>query len=247
MCDSIENQGQKLYFSAGKRGNIFPQFTLGVIFLLTVLVSFSTMSLAVENATEALCAAITPLQPNEVKSSIAGISIDETKSTSQDMAEIAGLYNGIDKSIGGLTSAEPLLEYEVDPNLSLMRDREGVCARPSIRLTIGYSAMKIYMDREIPHSSCIYNAIFAHEMHHVAIYKDYISRNIEQIRQTVENKFNGSTYFFQSISEAKQYTGILGQVLIQHIREKFLSDVYAEQSALDSETEYRRMQNQCFH
>jgi hypothetical protein len=107
--------------------------------------------------------------------------------------------------------------------------------------------MSVYMDREIPRNSCIYNAIFAHEMHHVAIYKDYITRNIEQIKQNVEAKFNGTVYYFPSIFAAKQYTEILGQVFSQHVSDRFLGEVYAEQRALDTQSEYTRMQNECFH
>jgi hypothetical protein len=230
-----------------KYGNKFWQLSPICIVLLTVIIFYSRVSFAVESVSEDQCFAITTLQPNEVNISIAKISIDESRSTSEDMAVMAGLYNGIDRSIGGLTSAEPLIDYKVDPNLALLPDEKGVCARPSIKLTIGYSSMNIYMDREIAHSSCIYNVIFAHEMHHVAIYKDYISRNFEQIKQSAENKFNGRTYVFNSIFEAKQYIEILGQVFIQHVREKFLSEVSAEQVALDSQTEYTRMKNQCFH
>jgi hypothetical protein len=213
--------------------------------LVSILVLSCGMSVADEAAYEAECNAIAPRQANEVKASIAEIAVDESRSTSDDLAFMSGLYNEIDRSIGGITSADPLVHYQIDPNLALLPDRKGVCARPAIRLTIGYSSMNVFMDREIPRGSCLYNAIFAHEMHHVAIYKDYISHHIGQIRNDLDDKFNGKTYFFESLFKAKQYVEILGQVFTQHVREKYLGEVNAEQTALDTQAEYSRMQLEC--
>jgi hypothetical protein len=217
------------------------------LFKLTAVILFFAMPLASAETLEEQCARIAPQQSNQVDVSIAELTVDESKSTTEDLAVMAGLYNGIDRQLGGLTSADPLVAHEIEPNLALLPDNKGVCARPSIKLTIGYASMSVYMDREIPRNSCIYNAIFAHEMHHVAIYKDYIARNIEQVKQNVEAKFNGTVYYFPSIFAAKQYTEILGQVFTQHVSDRFLGEVYAEQRALDTQSEYTRMQNECFH
>ncbi len=208
---------------------------------------FGGLSCAAERTLEAQCADMAPFQPNMVKVSIAEIAIDESRSTTEDLAVMAGLYNGMDRAIGGLTSAEPLVDYVIEPNFVLLPNGQGVCARPSIALTVGYSAMNVYMDREIPRGSCIYNAIFAHEMHHVAIYKDYLKHHLDEIRQRVDSKFNGNIYVFKSIFEAKQYVEILGQVFSHHVKETFFGDVYAEQNALDTQAEYTRMQGECMH
>lgn len=218
---------------------------LTICSILTLL--FSTHGYAADASQEAVCAEIAPRSANEVKTSIAEIVVDESRSTSEDMAVMSGLYNELNRSIGGLTTAEPLVDSRIEPNLAILPDQSGVCARPAFRLTIGYSAMNVYMDREIPRSSCIYNAIFAHEMHHVAIYKDYLTHHLAQIRQRVDEKFNGKTYVFRSIFEAKQYVDILGQVFAQHVREQFFREVIGEQQALDTLAEYTRMQSECGH
>lgn len=212
--------------------------------LLLVLASHGRVMAASQETT---CAEIAPRSANVVNPSIAEIAIDESRSTSEDMAVMSGLYNVMNRSIGGLTAAEPLVEYRIEPNLAILPDQSGVCARPAFKLTIGYSAMNVYMDREIPRSSCIYNAIFAHEMHHVAIYKDYLAQHLEPLRQRVDEKFNGKAYVFRSIGEAKQYVEILGQVFAQHVREQFFGEVIAEQQALDTLAEYTRMQSECRH
>ncbi len=217
------------------------------MFLLIFLMFFCGATSADETSFEVACSRIAPSLPNEVKVSIAGIEIDESKSTTEDMAVMAGLYNGIDRSIGGLTSAEPLFVSELEPNFALLPDGKGVCARPALKLTVGYSTMNVYMDREIPRGSCIYNAIFSHEMHHVAIYKDYVNHHVDQIKQSIDEKFNGKIYYFPTIFAAKQYMEILGQVFVQHVRDRFLGEVYAEQNALDTQAEYTRMQNECYH
>ncbi len=160
---------------------------------------------------------------------------------------MSGLYNETHRSIGGLTSAEPLVDYSVEPNMTILQDRSGVCARPALRLVLGYSAMNVYMDREIPRSSCIYNAIFAHEMHHVSIYREYLVRNLGSFRKAVDDKFDGRTYRFKSIYEAKQYIEILGQVFVQKLQSQFYREVMEEQRALDTQAEYTRMQSECMH
>ena len=205
------------------------------------------VSHAATSASEEVCAKLAPHGSNAVQLAIPGINLDESHSTSEDMAVMSGLYNEPHRSIGGLTTAQPLVEYVVSPNMAILPDRSGVCVRPSLQLTLGYSELNVYMDREIPRASCIYNAIFAHEMHHVAIYKDYLAKHLEQFRGLVDQKFNGRTYFFPAIFEAKQYVDILGQVLVQRIQSTFFSEVFAEQHALDTLGEYTRMQSECGH
>ncbi len=198
-------------------------------------------------STDGECLNISPTSSNLVKTSIATVEVDQSSSTSSDLADMAGLYNESDRVIGGLTSATPLVEYEVDPNYFILPNQKGLCARPALLLTVGYSAIKVSVDREIPRESCIYNAIYAHEMHHVSIYKNYIDTHVKQMKQDVDAKFNGSAYHFNSINEAKQYMEILGLIFIQKLRDKFLSEVEAEQTALDTQAEYSRMQLSCPH
>lgn len=211
-----------------------------------ILLTFSLQGYAMD-ATQSTCDDIAPRAANEVQVSIAEIAIDESHSTKEDMAVMSGLYNELNRSIGGLTTAEPMVKHEMIANMVILADQSGVCARPALKLVVGYSAMNVYMDREIPRSTCIYNAIFAHEMHHVAIYKDYIHNRLDQIRQRVDEKFNGKVYSFKSIFEAKQYVEILGQVFAQRISEQFFNEVIAQQMALDTQAEYTRMQSECMH
>ena len=222
---------------------------LGLICLYLTAISFLFSEVAFANAVSANdeCLNLSPTSGSLVRTSIANVTIDQSSSTTSDLADMAGLYNESDRMIGGLTSAIPLVEYEVVPNYLILPNQKGICARPALLLTVGYSAMKVSMDREIPRESCIYNAIFAHEMHHVSIYKSYIDTHIEQMKQHVDAKFNGSAYHFSSVNEAKQYMDILGQIFIQKFRDQFFSEVEAEQTALDTQVEYSRMQLSCPH
>lgn len=68
---------------------------------------------------------------------------------------------------------------------------------------------------------------------------------VDESTQNIDTKFDGRAYYFRSIFEAKQYAQILGEVTIQHLREKFIHEVNAEYAALDTQAEYSRMQLQC--
>lgn len=225
----------------------FSKLVLICLYLLANVFLLSELAFANAVGADDECQNLSPTSSNLVKTSISEIVIDQSSSTMSDLADMAGLYNESDRVIGGLTSALPMVEYEVVPNYLILPNQKGICSRPALLLTIGYSALKVSMDREIPRESCIYNAIFTHEMHHVSIYKHYIESHIKQMKQHVDAKFNGSAYHFNSISEAKQYTEILGQVFIQKFRDGFLSEVEAEQAALDTQAEYTRMQLSCPH
>jgi hypothetical protein len=220
-----------------------------LVLLLTLsgMLSLAGLAVAAEAEDEAACDTITQRQQNQVVLSMPELTVDEATATTEDLAVMSGLYNDIGRSIGGITSATPLVEYKMDSSLALLPDQRGVCAKPAITLRLGYQTLGVYMDREIPRSSCIYNAIFAHEMHHVAIYKDYLTRHLEEIRQGADAKFNGRAYFFPTLFQAKQYLEILGEVYVGHVREKFLHEVNAEQRALDTQAEYSRMQMECSH
>lgn len=214
-----------------------------VLFLLALI--FSTLTLATDM--EDACGKITHAQENQIAIAIPEMTLDEATSTTEDLAVMSGLYNDIGRSIGGITSAIPLLDYEVMPNLALLPEHRGVCASPAIRMKVGYRSLGVYMDREIPRSSCIYNAIFAHEMHHVAIYKNYVTAHLDRIKHSADAKFNGKIYYFDTLFQAKQYVEILGDVFAKNMRERFFSEVNAEQAALDTQSEYSRMQLECMH
>jgi hypothetical protein len=226
---------------------IFSKLGLICLYLLVNVFLFSEIAFANAVGADEECQKLSPTSSNRIETSISEIAIDQSSSTTSDLADMAGLYNESDRVIGGLTSAVPLVEYEVVPNYLILPNQKGICARPALILTVGYSAMKVSMDREIQRESCIYNAIFAHEMHHVSIYKNYIKSHIVQMKQHVDAKFNGSAYYFNSVNEAKQYMEILGQVFIQKLRDRFLSEVEVEQTALDTQAEYSRMQLSCPH
>lgn len=215
------------------------------IILLLQLLIWTGGVLASEAEDEASCDAMIQRQQNQISITMPDLVIDEATTTTEDLAVMSGLYNDLGRAIGGITSAIPLIEFKVSPNLSLLPNQRGVCAKPAISMRVGYQTMGVYMDREIPRSSCIYNAIFAHEMHHVAIYKDYVASHLEQIKQSADAKFNGKAYFFRSLFQAKQYVEILGDEFVQHAREKFIHEVNAEQAALDTQAEYSRMQMEC--
>lgn len=214
--------------------------------LLTALMMLAAgTAVAAEAGHEEACAAITPRIENQVRTAVPEVVIDEASQTTDDLAVMSGFRNDSRNTVGGVTAATPLIEYEVVSNLAIPANRQGVCARPAIKLTLGYKNLNVYMDWEIPRGSCIYNAIFAHEMHHVAIYKDYLNRRIGQVRQSADAKFDGRTYFFRSLYEAKQYVEILGEVFARHVSDQFFSEINAEQAALDNQAEYSRMQMEC--
>ena len=191
------------------------------------------------------CNTVTTGQPNEVHVSIPEVVINEYANNSDDLAFMTGLHNDFGSRLGGITSANILVGYEIEPNIALLSDQQGVCAKPALKLTVGYSTLSVYMNIEIPRNSCLYNSIFSHEMHHVAIYKNYLADNIDRIRKMVDEKFNGRAYAFSTLFEAKQYVEILGEVFSQQMRERLSREVNLLQSALDTQTEYTRIQLEC--
>jgi len=217
---------------------------LRVLIFLQILV-YVSLSFAEDFDAEAACSRLIVSQPNKVSSAIPELLVDESTTTTEDLAVMSGLYNDIGRSIGGITSAQALVESEVISNMALLPNQRGVCAKPAINMRVGYQSLSVFMDRELVRSSCIYNAIFAHEMHHVAIYKDYVSEHLAQIQQSADDKFNGKVYFFPTLFQAKQYIETLGQVFAQHVRDKFTREVNARQAALDTQAEYSRMQLEC--
>jgi hypothetical protein len=215
------------------------------LILMVFLALCGEAACAVESTSADDCVVIAPREANTVKSFIPDVAIDEYRNNAEDLAVMTGIHSDFNTYLGGITTANPLVDYEIEPNLAFLPDQNGVCARPAMKLTVGYSTMNVYMNIEIPRNTCIYNSIFSHEMHHVSIYKDYINHHIEQIRQSVEEKFDGKTYRFPTLFAAKQYVAILGQLFAQRVREKFLNEVYAEQEALDTQAEYSRIQLAC--
>jgi hypothetical protein len=193
------------------------------------------------------CEKQVPHVSNEVVFSIPEVNLDEQTQTTEDLAVIAGVHNGEHMQIGGVTSARFLFNSEIRPNMVTLGPGMGVCARPAMKITIGYTSISVYMDWEIQHSSCIYNAIFTHEMHHVSIYKNYLTSHQGQIKAELDQRLGSQTHYFKTENEAQQYVQTLADDFSQYWRRKFISEVDAEQSGLDTQAEYTRVQRQCRH
>ena len=193
------------------------------------------------------CEKRVPHASNEVVFSIPEMVMDEQTQTTEDLAEMSGVHNGEHMHVGGVTSAKFLFTSEARTNMVTLENGMGVCARPAVKITMGYQSINVYMDWEIQHSSCIYNAIFSHEMHHVSIYKNYLTGHQAQIKADVDQKFGNQAYYFKTEKEAEQYVQTLVHDFSQYWRNKFISEVDAEQSGLDTQAEYSRIQMQCMH
>lgn len=154
-----------------------------------------------------------------------------------------------DKTMG-VTVANIEIKYDFDFDRYKVGD--GVCVNlSSIDFFVGYPSLDVLIDSKYPVDSCEYNAIKNHEKQHVNVYqkelKYYGNLLAKELRNIIDNL--GVMYFPKYVTEkvvAKKIDKIISEnTNILLLREKMETEILEQNSQLDTDTEYLRVNSIC--
>jgi hypothetical protein len=135
-----------------------------------------------------------------------------------------------DIAIGGATLSDPASGRE--------------CVAPRVTVELSYQPLNVYVARELHPASCSYREVYAHEMRHVAIYRDNLPVIERRVREELVRRYGGQPlYAPRDKGVAMLHDQI--QDWLPSLLKAELAQVELRQLALDSRDESERLSYLC--
>lgn len=135
----------------------------------------------------------------------------------------------------GLTHADPILSYEVKAIMSATPDGK-VCMVPEVTIRAGFSAMQVYLAREIE-GDCRRQIIREHEFEHVSTWKSYLRAGSKMMELPLTRAFS-KPQIYDTVSQAEQDLRPWVQKIIQPMEQKLMESAALAQREIDSPLSY---------
>jgi len=151
---------------------------------------------------EARCEASLPATRIEVDAAPVLYGMDRTRSW-RELSALGGEATPGMRPLG-LTTAIVSHKASVE-TAGVEEQRSGrVCVRPSIEVELSATPMTVYIGREMAGDPCRDAVTLAHEMKHVAVYRDEMARIAQDVRARLESLYANRILYFASRSEAQR-------------------------------------------
>jgi hypothetical protein len=145
----------------------------------------------------------------------------------------------------GLTQAR--LAYESTLETKGLEDRRGgrICARPSIRVMFTATPMTIYVAREFADDSCRRTAILAHEMKHVAVYRQYLAEIVAMAKRDLPALYGDQLVYAADAKASQEALRARLRDFMQEFMQARYAEVKARQAQVDTPDEYASLERAC--
>ena len=155
--------------------------------------------------------------------------------TAASLKVLSGNVLGQQHNVYGLTYAKPKLDYEIRANFS--KSPEGkICMIPDVTIKAGFTAMNVYLAKEIP-DSCRKRIIREHELEHVATWKSHLRAGTKLIENPLRQAF-AKPRVYESKSLAEQDLRPWVDEVIKPLERRLFQSLTNAQLAIDSPLSY---------
>jgi len=143
-------------------------------------------------------------------------------------------------SVYGLTYATPKLDYDFKAMISSMPDGK-VCLVPEVMIKAGFSAIQIYLAKELQ-DSCRKQIIREHEFEHVSAWKSHMRAGTKLMELPLKNAF-ALPRQYDSISQAEHDLRPWVQEVMKPLERGLMESIATAQRAIDSPFSYGNVEN----
>ncbi len=191
---------------------------------------------------ESRCAA---LEPARIEVVALPVSYTEDYTVSFRALSRMNENMGVRHRTVGLTQGR--LAYESTLETKGLEDRRGgrICARPSIRVVFTATPMTIYVAREFADDACRRGAILAHEMKHVAVYRQYLAEIVAMARRELPALYGDQLVYATDAKESQEALRSRLRDFMQAFMQARYAEVKARQALVDTADEYASLERAC--
>jgi hypothetical protein len=141
-------------------------------------------------------------------------------------------------SIYGLTRAEPSFRLEIRSRL-LVSPEGQTCMVPDVSLKLGFSAMNVYLAKEL-RDSCRKNIVREHELEHVSTWKSHFRIGAKMLEEPLRAAFSRPRHYI-SEKEAQADLKPWVEEVLKPLQHRLVSSVMTAQRVIDSPSSYERV------
>jgi len=192
---------------------------------------------------EARCEASLPPTHIDVVTSPVVYRTDRTRSW-RELTSMSGDVTPELRALG-LTTAQIGHSASIE-TAGIESQRDGrVCLRPSIRVDLSVTPMTVYIGREIAGDPCRDAAALEHELKHVAVYEDELTRIAADVRAELEASYGNRILYYRSRAEAQRETQAALGAELRPMLEGDARRIKDRQRMVDTPEEYARVSAAC--
>lgn len=124
----------------------------------------------------------------------------------------------------------------------------GVCATANVRVALGFSALEVYVAREIETDSCLFKEVLAHENLHVREHRLALNRVRGLLQDVLARRYGQpEVFFFDSKSSAEDDIRAGVDNSLAPLVHELLSQQQPNHGHIDTPAEYARLTHACPH
>jgi hypothetical protein len=224
--------------------NVFhPRHALlaALLLLLLFLLPRPVMSAPAANLFEQRCES--ELRPAfEVLATLNGFAVNNT--VSGRVLKTRGAYATSADVVLGMTASNTRAEISIDGAALADAQSGRECVAPRVTIELSYQPLAVYVARELHPASCSYREVFAHEMQHVAVYRDSLPGIERRVRDELVARYGVQPLY----APRNKGVAILHEQIESWLRPLLraeLAEVELRQRALDSRDETERLSHMC--
>lgn len=163
---------------------------------------------------------------------------ENTSHTVKSLKSLSGKISGPHHNVYGLTYAESIFSYEVKPRW--WTDPAGqTCMVPDVSVKMGFSAMRIYLARELQ-DSCRKNIVREHELEHVSAWKSHFRIGAKLLEDPLRRAFSQPRYY-ASRNQAQADLQPWAEGVLKSFQQRLMQGVASAHRSIDSPISYNHV------
>ena len=166
------------------------------------------------------------------------VAAEDSSHTIKSLQAMSGKTYDAYHSVYGLTRAEPEFRYEIRSRWRIRPEGE-TCIVSDISIKLGFSAMRVYLARELQ-DSCRRNIVREHELEHVSAWRSHFEIGAKMLEEPLGAAFSQPRYYVsQTQAQADLKPWVEG--VLHPFQKQLMNGAAAAQRAIDSPAAYERV------
>ena len=205
--------------------------------LLLLLLLPERMALAGNDSFKAGCEKL--MSPGKVVVAYTDITPAEDGSrTAKALQSVPGKTRDAHHHVYGLTHAQPEFRYKFRARWRTSTDGR-TCMVPDVSVKLGFTAMRVYLAREL-NDSCRKNIVRAHELEHASAWRSHFRIGARMLEEPLRAAFSRPRYY-ASQNQARADSKPWVEGILKPLHQRLMNGAVAAQRAIDSPAAYQRV------
>ncbi|HEX8873941.1 MAG TPA: hypothetical protein VF780_04880 [Nitrosospira sp.] len=166
------------------------------------------------------------------------VAAEDNSHSIKALQAMSGKANDAYHSVYGLTRAEPEFGYEIQARWRTSPDGR-TCMVPDVSVKLGFSAMRVYLARELQ-DRCSKNIVREHELEHVSAWRSHFGIGAKMLEEPLSAAFSQPRHY-ASQTQARADLKPWVEGVLKPFQKQLMNGAIAAQRAIDSPAAYERV------